>query len=233
MTPWTPPRRRGVEILDNPNTPPGIRERAMADVARSNKLFGGTRAMLGALYAVLPLLPRQATMLDVGTGTGDIPARALDTARRRGVELTTIGLDESEDILRSARRAVTTTVAGDVLRLPLADHSADLVTCSQLLHHFADEDAHAVVAELHRVARIAVIIADIRRSRIAAAAFAIAGTALGFHPVTRLDGVTSVYRGFTATELRGLVESVTGRTPHVRRDAFWRLTVWWSKERSS
>jgi len=231
MTPqWTPPRRRGVEILDDPRTPRHVRESAMADIARSNSLFGGTRAVLVALHDVMPLLPSRATMLDVGTGLGDIPASMMGAARRRGVELTTVGLDKSEDVLRAGRAAVTVRVAGDVLRLPFVDGSADLVTCSQLLHHFTDEEARAVIAELHRVARVAVIVADIQRSHVAAAAFAIAGTALGFHPVTRQDGVTSVYRGFTAAELRALVGSVTGVAPRSRRDLFWRLTVWWTKE---
>jgi len=229
---WTPARRRGVEILDDPATPRDVRQRAMADIARSNALLGGTRAVLAALDDVLPRvprLPRDATLLDVGTGLGDIPERAAERARHRGVALTTIGLDVSESILASARAKTSATVVGDALRLPIADASADVVTCSQLLHHFTDVDARAVIAEVHRVARVAVIIADLRRSRVAAAAFALAGSALRFHAVTRHDGVASVYRGFTAAELGALVVDATGVTPRLRRDAFWRLSATWFK----
>src|SRR5205807_7156433 len=99
----TPARRRGVEILDDPATPPDVRARSMGDVARSNALFGGTRAAIQALRQTLPLLPRGATLLDVGTGLADIPLRARAEARRSGVALTVIGIDVNEALLRSAR----------------------------------------------------------------------------------------------------------------------------------
>lgn len=224
----TPPRRRGVEFLDDPATPPDVRDRSMADVTRSNTLFGGTRVVMAVLRRVLPRMPRSAVLLDVGTGLGDIPARAMREARRARVSLRVIGLDVSEGLLRTARLRLASVVAGDALRLPVADRSVDIVTCSQLAHHFRDDDVRRLVAELHRVARGTVVISDLRRSWIAAGGFWLASLALGFHPVTRHDGVTSVLRGFTAGELVRLVSDVTGVRPVVRRGIFWRLSVCWS-----
>jgi hypothetical protein len=51
---------------------------------------------------------------------------------------------------------------------------------------------------------------------------------LRFHRVTRHDGVVSVLRGFTASELRQLVERTSGIAPTVRRRLGYRLTVQWS-----
>ena len=48
----TPVRRRGVEYLDAPNVPAELLTRSMADVARANVLFGGTRAVLRELHRV-------------------------------------------------------------------------------------------------------------------------------------------------------------------------------------
>jgi len=217
--PWlTPARRRGVGVLDDPATPDHVRERAMRDVGRSNRLFGGTRAVMRALPAAGG---DRLTALDVGTGTGDIPGRM------RGV--TTIGLDISEPLLRIARARVDAVVAGSVLALPFRDGSADIVTCSQLLHHFEGRDITGLVRELDRVSRRLVIISDIRRSWFAAGGFWVASTALRFHPVTRHDGVVSVLRGFTGRELQSIVRAAVGREPRIRRSAFWRLTVVWEK----
>lgn len=225
----TPARRRGVEFLDDPATPRDVRDRSMADVTRSNALFGATRAVIGALRSVMPQLPKNALLLDVGTGLGDIPAHAIREARRAGVSLKTIGLDVTESLLRTARSRLASVVVGDVLRLPFEDGAVDIVTCSQLLHHFVEGDARQVIAELHRVSRGFIVIGDLRRSWMAAGGFWLASFGLRFHPVTRHDGVTSVLRGFTAEELEVLVRDVIGTAPTVRRGAFWRLSVTWSK----
>lgn len=222
MPSWvTPARRRGVEVLDDPATPHHVRDAAMRDVARSNRLFGGTTAVIHALDS-LGVLERSAVLLDVGTGTGDIAARLRGDVR-------TIGLDVSESILRVARPHLDAVVAASVLALPLRDGAAEVVICSQLLHHFDDADAVALVRELDRVSRRWVIVSDLRRSWVAAAGFWLASTALRFHPVTRHDGVISVLRGFTRSDLRRLVRAATGREARVRRRPLWRLTAIWEK----
>lgn len=168
-------------------------------------------------------------MLDVGTGLADIPAEARRVAAHGGVSLSAVGLDVSESIARLARRHLIAVVVGDVKRLPVKDNAADIITCSQLLHHFTDEGAHLVIGELHRVSREWVVVSDLRRSWLAAAAFWLASTLLRFHPVTRSDGVTSVLRGFTARELEALIVGAVGVRPRVRRGVFWRLTATWRK----
>lgn len=225
----TPARRRGVEFLDDPSTPPDVRRRAMADVVRSNRLFGGTRAASRALNGVLRRLSRNATLLDVGTGMADLPARFRLDALDFGVTLTTFGVDISEAQLQAVRAALDATLCGDATRLPLRDNSVDVVTCSQMLHHFEAADARVVISELHRVARGWVVISDLRRSWLAAGGFWAAATTLRFHAVTRHDGVVSVLRGFTGDELRQLVRDATGVTPAIRRCAFWRVAAVWSK----
>jgi SAM-dependent methyltransferase len=227
-----PARTRGQEILDDPATPDEVRVRAMRDVARSNVLFGGTRAVLRELLAVGNELPRNAVLVDVGTGTGDIPAAARATLASYGFDVHAIGVDASEPLLQTARLRVQGAVAGNALRLPLKDDCADVVTCSQLLHHFFDHDPATLVAELHRVSRGWVIISDLQRSWLAAGGFWLASSALRFHEVTRLDGMTSVLRGFERTELEELVHGATGVTAIVRTGMFWRVTARW-RARSS
>lgn len=224
---FTPGRRRGVEILDDPATPGHVRHGAMADIRRSNALLGGATSAVRAVRPLLARLPRHLVIVDVGTGMGDIAERVAVEARRSGRTAVVIGLDREELLARVARRQADGAVVGDALALPLRDGAADLVLCSQVLHHFFEEDARRLVAELHRVARGAVLIADLRRSWIAAAGFWLVSIALQFHPVTRRDGMTSVLRGFTAGELEQLVRDATGVAPAMRRGPFWRLTATW------
>lgn len=224
----TPARRRGVEILDDPATDPVVRERSIGDVTRSNRWLGGLRAAVHEARAVLPSLGQSATLLDVGTGLADIPARLAAEASAAGRSLTTIGVDGAPSLARAIRARVTFAVCADAAALPFADASVDVVLCSQLLHHFDDSGAEALIRELNRVARRAVIICDLRRSWLAALGFWLASFPFRFHPVTRHDGVVSVLRGFTRAELTRLVASAVGVAPRVQRRLGFRLTVHWS-----
>jgi SAM-dependent methyltransferase len=224
----TPQRRRGTEILDDPAVDDVVRKRSLDDVARSNTIFGGARAVLVELSIALNGGgARTLSLLDVGTGIGDIPARAREDARARGVTISTIGIDVSPTLLRAARANGLTPLCADALALPVATKSVDIAICSQLLHHFEARDAITVLRELDRVARERVIVSDLRRSWMAAAGIWIASFPLRFHPVSRHDGVVSVLRGFTTDELSQLVRTATRQTPSTHRRAGFRTTASW------
>jgi SAM-dependent methyltransferase len=225
-----PNRRRGVELLDDPSIDPALAARALRDVARSNFWFGGASAVIAELRPVLRAArPRAAalTLLDVGTGAGDIPELARRTADRGGVRLLTMGLEVTPALAAASRARSGDAIVGDALALPFADRSVDIVTCSQVLHHFEAADGARLLAEMNRVARVRVIVADLRRAWAAAAGFWFASFALGFHPVTRHDGVVSVLRGFRAAELSAAVLGATECRATVRNRRGFRVTASW------
>jgi SAM-dependent methyltransferase len=226
---WRTARRVDVpELLDGDDVDDATRVRALRDVARANVVFGGARPGLAELWSVLRPLPPLATLLDVGTGAGDIAARAVREGRSRGVELQVFGVDLSHALAREASEAGTPSACGDALSLPFGDRSVDVVLCSQLLHHFSDDDAVRVLRELDRVARRAVIVSDLRRSLVAAAGFWLLSFPLRFHAVSRHDGVVSVLRGFAPHDLTRLVKCAVRRTPRVRRRLGYRVTASWA-----
>ena len=224
----TPPRRRGVEILDLPNIDPQVVTRSLADVARANALFGGISSAMKEIEDALEDVPRRATLLDVGTGLGDIPCRARSFAAEKGIDLTTVGLDSVLELARASRHAVNMGVCGDALHLPFADRSVDIVMCSQVLHHFIAADAARLLREMDRVARVRVVVSDLRRSWIAAAGLWLVSFPLGFHAVSRHDGVVSVLRGFTREELSDTVKDAIARKPVVHQRRGFRITASWT-----
>ena len=66
---------------------------------------------------------------------------------------------------------------------------------------------------------------------MAAAGFWLASFPLRFHRVTRHDGVLSVLRGFTESELRRLIIRAVGVEPAIERRLAFRLTASWSPRR--
>jgi SAM-dependent methyltransferase len=227
MDAFAPRRRRGVELLDDPGADDALATRSLRDVAVANKLFGGTWAVLSALEHAWDG-SRDLTLLDIGTGAGDLPERARARAGRRGVRLTTTGLEHTEAVAAAARARAGMVFVGDARALPFADDSFDLVTCSQVLHHFEDPEAAVIIREMTRVARRLVVIADLRRSWAAAVGIWASSFVLGFHPVSRHDGTLSVLRGYRKSELSALVQGAVGITPEVRDRPGFRVTAAWA-----
>ena len=221
-------RPDGDEILDAPDVDPALARRSLRDVMLANSLMGGTRAVMHELESIMPSLPKRATLLDVGTGMGDIPRRAREVAARRGVTLDTVGLEAAEWLAAAARTSMTAAVVGDGRFLPFASHSVDIVICSQVLHHFFDHDAVALLQELNRVARVGVIVSDLLRSDLAVAGLWLFSFVLGFHPVSRHDGIMSIRRGFTPGELGTIVRAATGAQPRIREYLGFRVAAAWA-----
>lgn len=224
----TPPRRYGTELLDDPAVDEALVIRSVSDIVRSNTLFLGTSAVVAELQHIFPHLPPQSTLLDVGTGMGDIPQRVQRAAAKQRITLTTIGLDAGSVLARDARQHLSYAMCGDALHLPFATKSVDVVMCSQVLHHFRGDAALTVIREMQRVAIHAVVISDLRRSWSAAAGFWLASFPLRFHPVTRHDGVVSVMRGFTPNELADTIQDAVGLRPQINRRLGFRLTTHWT-----
>jgi SAM-dependent methyltransferase len=224
----TPRKIRGHEILDEDNLDPKLVVRSMRDVAHANRFFGGVSAAVAELDSVFAKSDRQITLLDIGTGMGDIPQRARAKAGKHGVELITTGVDTAEELAAASRRGHDSVVCANGLRLPFADGSFDVVLASQILHHFEDRDAVLLLTEMNRVARRRVIVSDLRRSWFAVAGLWLGSFLLRFHPVSRHDGIVSIRRGFTCLELEDLVERAVGRTPKVTSRPLFRVTTGWT-----
>jgi SAM-dependent methyltransferase len=105
---------------------------------------------VGALAAsIAPLVPLNATVLDVGSGDGLL----ADAVLRRRPDIQFRGIDV---MARPDARIPVTTFDG--ARLPYARDSFDVVLFADVLHHTAH--AEALLRDARNVARKAVIIKD-------------------------------------------------------------------------
>lgn len=196
----------GAELLDDRFAPPPTVRESLRNIARANRWFGGAGAVRFALRQALDRLgPGSYSLLDVGTGAGDLPRMARTWAAHRGVELRTFGLELSVVAAGMARDNGNTSLVADGGVLPFADASVDFVLLSQVIHHFSPPAILRLLGECARVARRALLLADLRRSRVASWAFPLVGRLLRFDAITIRDGVTSLERGFTVSSLGDLL----------------------------
>ncbi len=208
------------ELLDSGRLSMEEVEQNLVDLARLNGLPGGTRASIGAIRR-LAGATSDVRILDAGTGRADMPAAFVRHGWR------TVGLDVNPDVLLVARRVTAhqpaiEIVEGDVRRLPFADDTFDVAHCSLLVHHLDPDDAVIGLRELARVARLGVVVNDLRRGTLPRAATWLTVHALGRSPVTRQDGMTSARRAYTLDELDGLLASAG-------LAARWRSTPWFPR----
>lgn len=219
---------RSTERLDDPATDDRTVVSSLRDIARINRAFGGTAAALARLDEFFALVPRgrAVSLLDVGTGTGDLPRAAAARAAARRLELRLVGIERHRAAAVEARNGGLAAVVAEGRRLPLRERSVDLVLCAKLLHHLPGEAGRTLLREMDRVARIGVVVADIRRSAVAAAGLWLVSFPMGLHPATRHDGVISVFRGFSPEELRRACAGA-GIVASVRRHPGWCLTAAW------
>jgi SAM-dependent methyltransferase len=209
------------ELLDGPLDDPAALEANLRDLARINRLTGGTRLSERAIGALgrlgglggLGELGDVATILDVGTGAADIPLSLLARARVDGRPLAITATDSRPEILAAARRARPAIERATGLELAIADGRAlpypdaafDVAHASLVLHHLAPDEAVAFLRELRRVARRGIVVNDLVRGRLfwIGGWLLIHGTLMSRY--TRNDGPLSVRRAYTRPELIGLL----------------------------
>jgi len=208
--------------------------RALKFIRRINALLGYTRATIGHLDRLTRALPttRPITILDVATGSADVPQAILRWAKRRGRSVSITGLDLHAQTLDFARTQIdgrVPLVRGDALALPFGDGSFDVVMTSMFLHHLPTPLAVSVMREMDRVASRVVIVADLLRKRRAYQWISLF-TCLS-DPMVRHDARVSVRQSFTLDEAAALVRDAGLDYLRVHREMAHRFVVSGSKSR--
>lgn len=241
--------------MDRADVDPHHLAGALDHVAAVNRWLGGTRALLrhlpGALARARAMRgtgsvgssgpgagpgagpsPRPARVLDVGTGSGDLPLEVAEWARREGQSLEITALDLHQETLtaaadHTAAEPAIRLVRGDALLLPFGTGSFDVALLSMTLHHMDGPALERALRELGRVASGGhVLVGELERSIPGyLGARLLAATVWRGNPVTRHDGPLSVLRAFTPRELLDLARAAGLVRPRVHRHPLFRLVL--------
>jgi len=214
--PILPPLARSagvLEIIDGPPVPFKDMACCMMDIARVNALFGGRMVTMIHVKRLLSALPadRVITVVDVGTGAGDIPRELVRWARREGRGIRVFALDRDAATLQIAAQVVRDYpeirfVRGDALSLPIRTEAVDLTISAMTLHHLEPAAGVQYLTEMDRVARVGFVVNDLARSRIAHWVVWLVTRFITRSAISRHDGPLSVKRSYTPLEVSGLCE---------------------------
>lgn len=221
------PHRRihSEEILDTGTAPDDDLRQSLLDLRRINAYLGGRRVLLALLAEQLRRTGlRRFTMLDVGTGSGDLLAAVAGWSRTRAYGQLLVGLDRQIRHLCFLAPDNWTPVCADVRAIPFPPHSFDFVSASLFLHHFEDHAAVEVLRCLSQIARHALLVNDLERHAFSYHFIRLAPF-FARSPVTRFDGPASVQRAFRKEELEELARSAGLAHPRVRKHLPFRLSL--------
>lgn len=226
-------RRRTDELMDDPAVDRRQLARALSFIRRTNRLLGGVSATIGHLERWSSQWPTNATIrvLDIGTGSADIPLAIVAWARRRGHEVRVTGVDLHETTLAIAREHIAGAedrielVRADALQLMdrLRPGDFDYVHAGMFLHHLDDIPVVTMLRIMDRIAARSVIWNDLVRGAVGRIGARL--LTLGSSPMVRHDATVSVDAGFTRREALDLADRAGLAAPSYTRHLWYRFTL--------
>lgn len=191
--------------MDEPGADANQLRRSLRFIRTVNSWLGYTRSTLRHLgrFSRFWKAGERIEILDLATGSADIPRAILKWADRNGFNVRIVGLDRHAVTAGTAAEGEhdprLQIVQGDVFDLPFAPASFDYVLTAMFLHHLDEGEAIAVMRSMNSLARRGVIVADLLRHRRAYAWISI--FTMFANPMVRHDARVSVAQSFRKSEV--------------------------------
>lgn len=206
---WLHNRRvRHSELIDEDAADPVELRRALAFIRRINRALGYARSIVRAFDGFSRSWKRgeRIDVVDLATGSADIPRALLRWSRERGFDLRVTAVDRHPVTVAEARAGGEderlTIVQGDVFDLPFAPASFDYAMCAMFLHHLSEEQIVQVLGTMDRLARRGILAADVVRRRRAYAWISL--FTLAAPPMVKHDARVSVAQCLSSDEMIAL-----------------------------
>jgi len=204
-------RSKEEELLDSQECDPEIATESYRFMEKVNRMFGGIRHVRDFIEAEARVHTsgRPLRILDIGSGSCDIPIAICQWAREKNIPIEFTCLEITEPAILSAQKNIARSgeTAVTVLHEDVFTHEPaeayDCAVASMCFHHFDDTQILTLLRSLREFVRHSVLINDLHRTRLAWL-----GTTLFTvfsHAGVKHDSRLSIRRGFRVKELRDLI----------------------------
>mgnify|MGYP001024819921 CR=1 FL=1 len=226
------------ELMDDPALDPAEHAHALRGLARLNAMSG----VAGLLYPIIRrrarTLDRPLSIVDIATGSGDLPVALLRHAAQDGVRLDVTGCDISPVALDHAQqRADAAGVGLRTLQLDVLENpppSADVIMCALFLHHLEDAQVRHVLRRMCEASRGLVLVSDLRRGWWGTALAAAVPRLTTRSHVVHVDALRSARAALSIGELRSMMGEVAfGAAWSVERAFPGRMLLKWQRTSNS
>jgi 2-polyprenyl-3-methyl-5-hydroxy-6-metoxy-1,4-benzoquinol methylase len=218
-----------LELMDRPQPISAELERDLDNIRRLNRWFGS--------YSLISFFLRRwikpgarLQIIDLATGSGDIPRLIADYGRKVGAEVRIDALDQQSATLAIAKRLSADHPNIVFIEANLLEWESretyDIVLCTMALHHFSEEDAIRVLRQCRKLSRKFVLVSDLRRSWFATVGVKLLTATIFREPMTQHDARLSMARAFSFFELDQLSRQAGWENFGHRNFRFARQAIW-------
>jgi 2-polyprenyl-3-methyl-5-hydroxy-6-metoxy-1,4-benzoquinol methylase len=218
-----------LEMMDRPQPVSPELERDLERIRQLNRWFGS--------YSLISRFMRRwikpgtrMRIVDLATGSGDIPRVIVDYARKISAHIAIDAIDQQPATLEIAGTLsvgypeISYREANILKWDPVEPY--DIVLCTLALHHFSDEDAVSVLRQCHELSRRFVLVSDLRRGFLLKTGVCLLTALIFREPMTRHDARLSGERAFSFSEMRDLAvraswQNFWHKKFHLARQAIW------------
>jgi len=235
MWPDLQERRREPELMDDPSLDAAEHDAALRGLARLN-VVSRSHAILWPCVRhaarAANLAGRPLRVLDVATGSGDLPLAMAHHARKAGLDIRWSIGDVSAHALEVARRRAAESglkfTAHQFDATTDALPATDVSICSLFVHHLDPPQVVGLLRGMRCASSVAIGVADLDRSRWGFTLAWLASRTFSRSPIVHTDALLSVRAAFRPNEILPMAQEagLGGATLRRAWPARWRL--WWS-----
>ena len=218
-----------LEMMDRPQPVSLELERDLERLRQLNRWFGS--------YQTISRLVRrwikpdaQMRVVDLATGSGDIPRLLVDYARRIGAQVKIDAVDQQTATLEIAQSLSINYPeisyhTANILEWDSA-YGYDIVLCSLVLHHFSDDDGVKLLRRCRELSKGFVLMSDLRRGFLLQAGVYMLTALIFREPMTRFDARLSAKRAFSFAEMCDLAIQAGWKNFGRKKFRFARQAIW-------
>ncbi len=195
------------EIMDDPNCDQEKLYNTYDQFETVNKLLGRWKSIYKKwVRPVIQRLDGKATILDIGSGGGDIISLLHQFTAEDRFDVKFTGIDPDPRAIEYTNRKrwpdgtqFLSTTSSELVEENL---TFDIVISNHLLHHLSPNELLAVCNDASALSNQLVLFNDIERSDIGFTFFSLLSPILFRHSFISADGITSIKRSYTKKELQ-------------------------------
>src|SRR5213083_2500760 len=196
-----------LEMMDRDQPVSAELECDLKRIRQLNRWFGSYRLVLDFVRDWIKPADK-LRIVDLATGSGDIPRLIVDYARKINATVEMDALDRQPATLEIARRLSADYPEISYREADILEWNSvqayDIALCTLALHHFSNEDAARILHKCREASQGFVLVSDLRRSFSLVAGVYVLTTLIFREPMTRYDARLSVARAFSFSEMRNL-----------------------------
>lgn len=211
-------RSKEVELMDDFGMTGKTLINTLDQIAKINHLLGGNGLTMSGLNQVLKKHPKNKniSIVDLGCGNGDMLRLIADYGRKHGYIFSLIGIDANAHTIAYAEKLSEnypeiTYLTEDILADEYQAVACDLVLATLFFHHFTDEEIEKLVRLHLKKTRMAILVNDLHRHRMAYYLFKLVTLGIKNHMVKN-DGLISILRGFKRKELESFSSKIKAKS---------------------